>query len=140
LARRRAREIALQVLFQVDMGHSRPEQALEYTLEEFPVNSDTASFATMLVGGTLSHLPEIDRMLKEHATDWALPRMGNVDRNILRLGLYEILYQDGTPLNVAIDEALGLAKRFSDNNAPRFINGVLGKIAKELPVAPGLEF
>jgi len=140
LARRRAREIALQVLFQVDMGHSRPEQALEYILEEFPVNSDTASFATMLVGGTLSHLPEIDRMLKEHATDWALPRMGNVDRNILRLGLYEILYQDGTPLNVAIDEALELAKRFSDNNAPRFINGVLGKIAKELPVAPGLEF
>jgi N utilization substance protein B len=123
----------MQVLFQVDVGQAAASEALDYTLDEFQVNDDTASFARRLVEGTLAHRPEIDEMLGRYATDWDLPRMGNVDRNILRLGLYEMLYSPETPLNVAIDEALELAKTYSHNEAPRFINGILGKIAKENP-------
>jgi N utilization substance protein B len=136
LSRRRAREITMQVLFQVDVGGSAVNEALDYTLNEFKINEETAMFARELVKGTLAHQQEIDSVLQSYATDWDLPRMGNVDRNILRLGLYEILFYPDTPLNVAIDEALELAKIFSHEEAPRFINGVLGHIAKELPT-PG---
>lgn len=137
MGRRRGREIALQVLFQVDVGGAEPEHALAYTIGEFQVNQETADFARQLVEGTLTHLPEIDDRLRTCSTDWDLPRMANVDRNILRLGMFEILYY-GTPLNVAIDEALELAKVYSHEEAPRFINGILGRIANELPVKPGL--
>ncbi len=139
MGRRRAREIALQVLFQVDVGKIKPERALDYTIKEFQVNEETGAFARTLVEGTLAHRKEIDDYLKRYSSDWDLPRMANVDRNILRLGLFEMLYYPETPLNVAIDEALELAKTYSDEDAPRFINGVLGRIAKELPVNPGLK-
>ncbi|HHW40709.1 MAG TPA: transcription antitermination factor NusB [Syntrophomonadaceae bacterium] len=137
MGRRRAREIALQVLFQVDVGKIKPERALEYTLSESQVSEETGAFARALVEGTLAHRKEIDDYLKQYSSDWDLPRMANVDRNILRLGLYEMLYYHETPLNVAIDEALELAKTYSDEDAPRFINGVLGRIAKELAANPG---
>jgi len=131
LGRRRAREIALQALFQIDVGKIKPEQALVYTLNEFQVTGETAVFARTLVEGTLAHQEEINGFLARYATDWDLPRMANVDRNILRLGLFEMLYYRETPLSVAIDEALELAKTFSHKDAPRFINGILGRIAKE---------
>ncbi|MDH7576225.1 MAG: transcription antitermination factor NusB [Bacillota bacterium] len=131
MGRRRAREVALQILFQVDVGKVKPERALVYTLNEFQVRGETAAYARALVEGTLAYLEEIDDFLKRYATEWDLPRMANVDRNILRLGLYEMLYCRETPLNVAIDEALELAKTFSNEDAPRFINGILGRIAKE---------
>ncbi|MGB9792088.1 MAG: transcription antitermination factor NusB, partial [Thermacetogeniaceae bacterium] len=105
MGRRRAREIALQVLFQVDVGRVKPERALEYVLSESQVNEETAAFARVLVEGTLAHQKEIDAYLKQYSPDWDLPRMANVDRNILRLGLFEMLYYE-TPINVAIDEAI----------------------------------
>jgi len=120
------------------VGKAKPERALEYTFNEFQVSEETGAFARALVEGTLAHRKEIDDYLKLYATDWDLPRMANVDRNILRLGLFEMLYYPETPLNVAIDEALELAKTYSHEDAPRFINGILGRIAKELPVNPGL--
>lgn len=137
MSRRRAREIALQVLFQVDVGKGDPEKALRYLLAEWPVPDKTAAFARSLVKGTLANVREIDDYIKRYAIEWDLPRMPNVDRNILRMGLFEILYYKETPLNVAIDEALELARTFSHEDAPRFINGVLGRIAKEIPANPG---
>lgn len=132
MGRRRAREIALQVLFQVDVGKSNPEQALSYTLNECRVAGETKDFARTLVEGTLGHQQQIDDYLTHYATDWDLPRMANVDRNILRMSLFEMIYYPGTPVNVAIDEALELAKTFSHKDATRFINGILGRIVKEV--------
>jgi N utilization substance protein B len=129
--------MALQVLFQVDMGKAKPESALVYTLNECRATGATADFTRALVAGALEHQQQIDDYLTHYATDWDLPRMANVDRNILRLGLFEMLYYHATPVNVAIDEALELAKIFSHKDAPRFINGILGRIAKEVTVEPG---
>ncbi len=131
MGRRRAREVALQVLFQVDVGKVRPERALIFTFNEFQITGETAAYARALVEGALAHLEEIDSLLRKYATDWDLPRMANVDRNILRLALFEMLYSREVPVNVAIDEALELAKTFSTDDAPRFINGILGRIARE---------
>ncbi len=137
MGRRRAREIALQVLFQVDLGKANPEAALVYSLDENRISGETAEFTRTLVEGTLERQKQIDDYLARYATDWDLPRMANVDRNILRLSLYEMLYQPATPMNVAIDEALELAKVFSHKDAPRFINGILGRIAREMSVESG---
>lgn len=136
MSRRRAREIALQVLFQVDLVNAETDRALNYMLAEFTVPDKMAVFIRSLVNGTLEHQSEIDNSIKQYAIEWDLTRMANVDRNILRLALYEILY-GGTPLNVAINEALELAKTFSHEEAPRFINGILGKIARETKEYPG---
>ncbi|HHY30998.1 MAG TPA: transcription antitermination factor NusB [Syntrophaceticus sp.] len=137
MGRRWAREIALQVLFQVDLVDAEPYSALDYLLKEHTVPDDTAVFIRSLVKGTLEHLFEIDDYIERYAIEWDLSRMANVDRNILRMGLYEMLYCQGTPLNVAINEALELAKTFSHEEAPRFINGILGKIAEEMNGDPG---
>lgn len=137
MSRRRARELALQVLFQVDVVRANPERALEYLLAEHQVSDETAAFARLLVKGTLAKIQEIDDYIKRYAIEWDLPRMANVDRNILRLGLFEMLYYGKTPLNVAIDEAVELAKTFSEENSCRFINGILGRIAREVPLNPG---
>jgi N utilization substance protein B len=124
-------------LFQVDVGRANPDQALVYTLDENRISGETAAYARTLVEGTLQHQKQIDDYLVRYATDWDLPRMANVDRNILRLSLYELLYRPAIPVNVAIDEALELAKVFSHKDAPRFINGILGRIAKEVSVETG---
>jgi len=136
LSRRRAREIALQVLFQVDLVNAEPDRALNYMLAEYTVPDKMAVFTRSLVNGTLEHQVEIDDNIKRYAIEWDLTRMANVDRNLLRLAIYEIFYE-GTPLNVAINEALELAKTFSHDEAPRFINGILGKIARETKEHPG---
>lgn len=137
MGRRRSRELALQVLFQIDIGKAQPEGALAYMLKERQVTGETAGFSRTLVEGTLKHQHQIDDYLARYATDWDLPRMANVDRNILRMSLFEMLYYPATPVNVAIDEALELAKTFSHKDAPRFINGILGRIAKEVTVESG---
>jgi N utilization substance protein B len=129
--------MAMQVLFQVDVGKAKPESALIYTLDEYRATGVTADFTRTLVAGTLEHQQEIDDYLTRYATDWDLPRMANVDRNILRLSLFEMLYHPATPVNVAIDEALELAKTFSHKDSPRFINGILGRIAKEYAAESG---
>lgn len=137
MGRRWAREIALQVLFQVDLVNAEPYRALDYLLKENTVPDDIAVFIRSLVRGTLEHLFEIDDYINSYAIEWDLSRMANVDRNILRMGLYEMLYCQGTPLNVAINEAIELAKAYSHEEAPRFINGILGKIAKDRTGDPG---
>ncbi len=136
MGRRRAREVALKVLFQVDLVNADPFTVFDYLLAENPLSDEMAAFSRSLIKGTLEHQTEIDDYIKRCSVEWNLSRMAGVDRNILRMGIYEILYQK-TPINVAINEAIELARTYSHEDAPRFINGILGRIAREISEEPG---
>ena len=129
--RRRAREIVLQMLYEADVNGTRPEEsAIKFIQSRLQGRKGLTQFAGRLLIGTLQHRDQIDSRLKLFSTHWALARMPVTDRNILRLGGYEILF-GGTPVEVAVSEAISLAKRYGDKNSPRFINGVLDRLYKE---------
>ncbi len=135
-SRHRSRERALQILFQWDMRRAPVEDALEsyydslYS-EESDVKPAPDSFMDQLVEGTVQNVAEIDRHISEHAAHWRIERMPYVDRNIIRLAIYEMSHL-GTPAPVVIDEALELARRFSGEESVHFVNGVLDAVHREL--------
>jgi N utilization substance protein B len=125
--RTRAREIALQALFQEDLN---PQNALENVGAFIAArlrDDDLREFAKQLVLGVKRNLAELDALIEEKAANWSVPRMAATDRNLLRLGAYEIRFMD-TPDRVAVDEAIELAKRFGAAQSPQFINGILDKL------------
>ena len=126
MKRRTAREKALQALFQIDISDIDKEIAIEHVLE----GEKSDSYLTKLVDGVLSHQVSIDETIKQYLENWSLERIANVDRNILRLAAYEMMYgqADDVPVNVAIDEAVEIAKLYGDDQSGRFVNGVLSKI------------
>ncbi len=129
--RRRAREIVLQLLYEADVNECRDaDQARQFIRSRLQGRRALTQFACDLLKGTLEHRQEIDIKLTDLATNWTLPRMPVVDRNVLRLGAYEILHAE-TPGRVAVNEAIVLAKRYGDTNSPRFVNGVLDRLLKE---------
>ena len=129
--RRRAREIVLQLLYEADTNECRDtDEARRFIRSRLQGRKALTDFACQLLSGTIEHRQEIDKKLAEFATNWTLPRMSVVDRNVLRLGAYEILHAD-TPSRVAVNEAIVLAKRYGDTNSPRFVNGVLDRLLKE---------
>ena len=128
--RTRAREYALQMLYQVDLTHAQPEQALEDFWTYHAVPNEVRTFATALVQGTLERLDEIDRLIANHASNWDINRMAVVDRNIIRLGAFELLYLEEVPPKVCLNEAVELAKRFGDEESSKFVNGILDTIHK----------
>ena len=129
--RRRAREIVLQLLYEADVNGSRDaESALKFIRSRMQGRKALTEFADALLQGTLQHQDELDQRLSRLSTRWTLQRMPVVDRNILRLGGYEILFGD-TPGRVAVNESIVLAKRYGDTNSPRFVNGVLDRLMKE---------
>ncbi len=128
--RRRAREIVLQLLYEADVNPGRErESSYAFLRSRMQGRKALTLFAEKLLLGTLLHRDAIDQELTKLTTNWSLSRMPITDRNILRLGAYEILY-GGTPGSVAITEAIALASRYGDKNSPRFINGVLDKVFK----------
>jgi len=132
--RRRAREIVLQLLYEADMNDTRDAaSAREFIRSRLQGRKGLTDFATALLTGTLQHRSEIDKSLARLATRWSLSRMAVTDRNVLRLGAYEIIYGD-TPGTVAVNEAIILAKRYGDKNSPRFVNGILDRLFKEAEV------
>jgi len=131
MSRRQARERALQVLFQVDMGGAGPAEAFKNMDENFGVLTKNKEFAQRLVLGTLENLKSIDRIIAGISKDWDISRMANVDRNIMRLALYEIFCCEDTPNNVSINEALELSKAFGGEESVRFINGILGRVLED---------
>ena len=132
MKRRRAREYALQILFQIDFrGKEIASKDIEAFWSDKDASEDIRKFTEDLVKGTLQRLEEIDSMIERVAENWILNRMAAVDRNILRLAAYEILYRKDIPLAVTINEALEIAKKFSTSEAAPFINGVLDKLAEE---------
>lgn len=129
--RRRAREIVLQLLYEADLNDWRDaESSRRFIRSRLQGRKLLVEFASELLTGTLAHRDQIDSELKRVSANWALSRMPVTDRNVLRLGAYEILY-GGTPGQVAISEALTLAKRYGGENSPRFINGVLDRLFKK---------
>lgn len=133
-SRRKARESAMQMLYQYDVARPPIDELLEtYWSELRPnVDEDVRRFATSLVVGTIAHLETIDRLLASRAEHWRVERMATVDRNILRLAVYELLYETETPKVVIINEAIEIARRYSTYEATQFINGLLDAIRKQL--------
>ena len=128
--RTKAREFALQVLYQVDIRRGECVPILEEFWGAHQPTADIKTFATELVEGTVAHAKEIDRLITAHANNWDLKRMAVVDRNILRLGTFELLHRADVPPTVCINEAIELAKRFGDAESAKFINGILDAIYK----------
>ncbi len=133
--RRISREIALKILFQIDLVHCNVDEASSYAFQIDEVmqfnNPDLViEFSLQLVKGVLSNLDNIDPLIKKHANHWPLERMANIDRNILRIAIYEIVFIENIPKSVSINEAVELAKKYSTESSFGFVNGVLGKIDK----------
>jgi N utilization substance protein B len=125
--RSRAREIVLQVLYEDDQNPDRsPEVADQFLMNRLASEPELIDFARALVAGVRKHKAEIDKLLVERADNWTLERMAVTDRNLLRMGAFEMLY-GGTPERVAINEAVELAKRYGAKHSPHFVNGVLDR-------------
>jgi transcription antitermination factor NusB len=133
--RTKAREYALQVLYQLDIRRGDLRETLQEFWDARQPPSEVKTFAQQLAEGTMTHLREIDQLISAHANNWDLKRMAVVDRNILRLGVFELRYVTDVPPTVCINEAIELAKRFGDAESAKFINGILDAIHKASPRA-----
>ncbi|MBN1890549.1 MAG: transcription antitermination factor NusB [Thermoflexales bacterium] len=129
-ARRHARMVALQVLYEVDSTTHPPATVLAHRLSEDPLPSTGEDFARKLVEGVIEHLTALDDMIRRYAPEWPLDQMAVVDRNILRIAIYELGPGQCSPLKVAINEAVELSKLFGSESSARFINGVLGTLVE----------
>jgi N utilization substance protein B len=134
--RRRSRQAALQVLYALDVAEARGTRArpdvgevFDLVAENFELQEGARKFARELFEGVVAHRDELDAQIASHATHWRVSRMAAVDRNILRLGAYELTHGD-TPVQVVLDEAIELARRFGDDPSPAFVNGVLDAVAR----------
>ena len=127
--RRKSRVIALQALFELDtVGHA-PDQTIGRLLDGLSVGADVKQFAEELVHGVMENRDRIDQTIRDTAPAWPLEQVSAVDRNILRLAIYEILIDNNVPMRAAINEAVELAKEYGGENSPKFINGVLGSVS-----------
>ena len=129
-SRTRARSLALQVLYEVDVTNHPPAQVFKERLEETPLTDELGEFARQIIFGVLPLIEILDKIIAQYAPEWPLDQIAAIDRNILRQACWEFASPDGeTPLKVAINEAVELAKLFGSDSAPRFVNGVLGSLA-----------
>jgi N utilization substance protein B len=129
-ARRRARELAVQILYQMEANPLDPAEALESFWQTVSASGQIKEFATRIVGGVHQHREEIDRLIGKHSEHWRLERINRVDKNILRMGVFELLYCDDIPIKVALNEAIDLGKKFGTVESGAFINGILDRISK----------
>jgi transcription antitermination factor NusB len=135
--RTHARELAMQLLYQRDVCAAPSLEGIDALIETLGGDPEVAAFARELLAGTWEHRPQIDRAIEGVARNWELKRMAAVDRNILRLAAYELLYRDDIPPLVSINEAIEMAKKYSTRNSGPFVNGILDNIRlKAVPVAP----
>jgi N utilization substance protein B len=132
MLRRKARAAALQILFQMDVRNKKLEEILPYFEIPKGWDEDTLSFFFHLVKGVENNKEEIDKVLSKASEEWPLYRMANVDRNILRLAVFEILFLPQVPISVAINEAVELGKKYGTEESGKFINGILGQLVKNL--------
>jgi transcription antitermination protein NusB len=131
--RREARITALKSLYLVDVCGLEPGESIDSVFDGKKSHPDVDSFVKILVSGCLENIKEIDRLISENAENWSIDRMTSVDRNILRIGIFEILKMDDIPINVIINEAIEIAKDYSSDASSKFVNGILDKIQKERP-------
>jgi len=130
-ARRQAREIALQALYEIDCSGHAAEQTLNHLIEDENAPADASVFATAIVSGVLNACETLDKIIAKHAPEYPVDQLAVVDRNILRIALYELQFNSDVPIKVAVNEAVELAKTFGSDTAPRFVNGVLGAFLQE---------
>ena len=129
--RTKARECALQILYQIDIRKDPPEKLTAEFWETEEAESEVKDFAEALVKGTVANTKKIDEMISKYASNWKLNRMAVIDRNVLRLATYELLFCEDIPPKVSINEAVDLAKKFGDMESGKFVNGILDRIKKE---------
>ena len=129
--RTKAREAALQILYQIEMTQDPQEKARQIYWENNPADPEIREFADQLVIGVIQRQEPIDRRITQCADNWDITRMAAVDKNILRLASYELLYTEEIPPKVAINEAVELAKKYGDTDSSKFVNGILDKIHRE---------
>ena len=127
--RTRARSIALQALYEIDSSGHLPGEVLTERLAETPLEDNLEKFARDIVLGIFPIAEQLDRFIAQHAPEWPFDQVAIIDRNILRIALWEIAVSNQTPIKVAINEAVELAKVFGSDSTPRFVNGVLGSLA-----------
>ncbi len=130
--RRTARECALQMLFQYDIGNQPTEEILDLYWEMNEHPKKVREFANELFEGSVERLKEIDKTIQQHTKNWRLSRMAAVDRNILRVAVFEFLCDKRTPVTVVINEALEIAKKYSTHESAQFVNGILDSIKNDL--------
>lgn len=135
--RRRARERAVQFLFGLEFTNYAWDTAIEDFWENNPVRPTVKEYAETLITGVVHNREELDRRIGEAVENWSPERVGRIERSVLRVAAYEMLFRTDVPPGVAISEALEVAKRFGSDEAPRFINGVLDKLAKNRASSPG---
>lgn len=131
-SRTRARGLALQVLYEVDMANHPPVEVFQSRLEDLPLSDELAEFSRQIVFGVLPLIQDLDEMIAKYAPEWPLDQVAVIDRNVLRIAFWEFAVQRDTPVKVAINEAVELAKAFGGDSSPRFVNGVLGSIYADL--------
>ncbi len=131
MKRRLPREYAFKILFMIDVGENDSESAMRYLLDDAGFSVKEKSFCTTLVEGVLAKRGELDKILSQYLINWQFNRLAATIRNILRLALYELLYLEDIPPAVAINEAIELAKAYQDEEAARFVNGILDTIHQQ---------
>jgi transcription antitermination protein NusB len=124
-ARRAARELALNLLYQVDVAGLPYEEALQTAIENTGAQPEVIDYTERLTRGIIDHLQELDQHIRRLASDWPPERQPSVDRNVLRIAIYEMIYEPGVPAVVSVNEAVELAKKYSTNDSGKFVNGVL---------------
>ena len=130
--RRKARECALQILYQLEIGGSAVVSMNEYWRQfEGETDKDIRDFSMMLAEGAWEKKDEIDTMIAEYSTNWKINRMASVDKNILRMAIYELLFCDDIPVKVTLNEAVEIAKKFGTAESSAFVNGILDNVARE---------
>ena len=127
--RHKARMLALQALYEVDSVARRPETVIERLLAEADLSLEISEFSRSLVSGTVKNKDEIDRYIQKYAPAYPVEQLAIIDRNILRLAIFEILFDNKVPVKVAVNEAVELAKAFGSGSSAKFINGVLGSVS-----------
>jgi N utilization substance protein B len=127
--RHKARMIALQALYEVDAVMRRPEAVTERLLGEARLTEANSEFVRELINGTIKHREEIDSKIQKYAPAWPIDQLAIIDRNILRLAIFEILFDNKVPVKVAVSEAVELAKTFGSDKSSKFVNGVLGTVS-----------
>jgi transcription antitermination protein NusB len=130
--RRRSRESAVQVLYQWDMTRQDAREGLVHLKEHFSLKEGSDSFLDLIVQGVLTHCQEIDRLIEQYSEHWRLGRMAPIDRAILRIAIFELLYCEEIPPKVTLNEAVDLGKQFGSDESGSFINGILDRILNEV--------
>jgi N utilization substance protein B len=133
---RMARELAMKVLFQIDVGRLPADEAITLAFEEVPTGASEQRYVRETIRGVLDHQPEIDRIIDSLAEGWRIERMANVDKNVLRIAIYELMRRPDAPPARVIDHAVDMAKKYSTAESGKFVNGILGAYVRQRQAKP----